>query len=73
MTKKLTFPAPASKQGAIINNLIIIIIMEEEKTQPTAEQLARREFFRERMRSKGKLPKKGKEIERNYNGIQLKK
>ena len=47
--------------------------MEEEKTQPTAEQLARREFFRERMRSKGKLPKKGKEIERNYNGIQLKK
>lgn len=46
--------------------------MEEEKNQPTAEQLSRREFFRERMRNKGRLPKKEKAIERNYNGIQLK-
>lgn len=45
----------------------------EEKKQPTAEQLAKRELFRERMRNKGKLPKKEKAIERNYNGNELKK
>lgn len=47
--------------------------MEEEKKQPTAEQLAKREMFREKMRNKGRLPKKEKEIERNYNGFELKK
>ena len=45
----------------------------EEKKQQTAEQLAKREMFREHMRNKGKLPRKEKEVERNYNGIQLKK